>query len=235
MAAGVGVSDAAASPAVTGAASAVTNTSAVLNGTVDPGGLSTFWAFQYGTTASYGQDTAPVGPLTSMSPMSVSTLLRGLSPDTTYHFRVVAVQGAAGTSGEATGYTGADVTFTTTGSGSIVTTSKNGSKSARASLRSRTFHVHSGAAQVPWACSGSSGAACKVKMTLSAHGNHGSASCGHGTFSAAAGKHGNVRVSLGSKCLSLVKSASHHRLGATLNATSSAGSGSLKVGVTLVG
>jgi hypothetical protein len=235
MLVGAGVGDAASTPAVTGHASAVTSTSAQLNGTIDPGGLATAWAFQYGPSTSYGQNTTPVGPLTGTTKSSVSTLVRGLQPGTTYHFRLIAVQGAAETSGDSTGYTGDDVTFTTSSSGSITTTSTNGSTHAKASLRSRTLHVRGGATLIPWGCSGTQGAKCKVKMSLSARGKNGNVSCGSGTFSATTGKHRSVRVALGSKCLALVSAASHHRLGATLKAKSTAGSGSLKVHVTLVG
>lgn len=235
MLVGAGIGDAASTPAVTQAATAITSTAAQLNGAVDPGGLGTFWAFQYGTSTSYGTDTTPVGPLSGTTRMSVSTLVRGLRPNTTYHFRLVAVQGAAGTSGDATGYTGADMSFTTPSSGSVTTTSSNGSKHAKASLGSHTLHVHGGAASIPWSCTGSSGAACKVKMSLSTHGKAGTVSCGSGTFSASTGKHRTVRVALGKRCLALVSSASHHRLAATLKATATKGSGSLKNGVTLAG
>jgi hypothetical protein len=236
---GTGVGDAADAPAVTGQASAITGSSAQLNGTIHPGGMDTFWAFQYGTSDSYGQNTTPVGPLTGTTGDSVSTLVKGLQADTTYHFRLIAIQGAAGTSGESTGFTGDDLTFTTGSAGSISTTSQNGTKHAKASLRSRTLHISHGAALIPWGCSGSAGAACKVKTSLSARGKIAgkieTVSCGHATFSASTGKRKTVRAGLGAKCLSLVTAATHHRLSATLKATSTAGSGSLKVKVTLVG
>jgi hypothetical protein len=232
---GAAVGDATGTPAVSGQASPVTSTSAQLNGTVDPGGLDTFWAFQYGTSTAYGKATSPVGPLSGSSKVSVSTLITGLQPDTTYHFRLIALQGAAGTSGESTGFTGDDVTFTTSSSGSITTTSKNGKAHTKASLRSRTLHVRQGAAVIPWGCSGTAGAVCKVKVSLSARGKAGTVSCGTGTFKAATGKRASVRAKLGKKCVALVAAAAHHRLGATLKATSSTGSGSLKTKVTLAG
>ncbi|HWF73737.1 MAG TPA: hypothetical protein VG186_10365 [Solirubrobacteraceae bacterium] len=231
---GAGVGDAASTPALTGHASSVSGTSAQLNGTIDPGGLDTFWAFQYGTSTAYGQTTSPV-PLNGTSKMAVSTVIRGLQAGTTYHFRLIAVQGAAGTSGESTGFVADDVTFTTSGSPSITTSSQNGKKHAKASLRSRTLHVRGRATLIPWGCSGSAGAVCKITMSLSAKGKSGSVSCGTGTFSASTGKRRSVRVALKTKCLALVSAARHHRLGATLKATSRAGSGSLKTKVTLVG
>jgi hypothetical protein len=234
MLVGAGVGDAASTPAVTGHATSVTSTSAQLNGTIDPGGLATAWAFQYGTSTSYGESTTPVGPLTGTTTTSVSTLIRGLQSATTYHFRLIAVQGAAEVSGESIGYTGDDMTFTTSSTGSITTTPQTGSKHAKASLRSRTLHVRGGATLIPWGCSGTAGAKCKVKMSLSARGKTGNVSCGSGTFSATTGKHNSVRVALTRKCLALVSAASHHRLGATLKAKSTSGSGSLQAHVTLV-
>jgi hypothetical protein len=231
---GLGVGSAADSPAVTGNATSVTGTSAQLNGTVAPGGLDTFWAFQYGTSTNYSQTTPTMGPFTGTSTISASTLITGLTPGTTYHFRLIVIQGEAGTSGESTGYLGADETLTTGSSGTISTTSTSGGAHAKASLLSRTLRVKRGAVMVPWGCSGTPGAGCKLTMSLSARAaKHGSASCGSGTFVAATGKHHSVRIHLASKCRSLVKAASKHRLGATLKATSSIGH--LKVGVTLVG
>ena len=45
--------------ATTGAPSAITDTSATFNGSVEPNGAPTTYHFQYGTTAAYGSTTAP--------------------------------------------------------------------------------------------------------------------------------------------------------------------------------
>lgn len=229
----VGAAVAEASPAATGRASDVTSTSAQLNGTLDPGGIATFFAFQYGSSDTYGQASAPVGPYSGTSPMSVSSAITGLQPDTTYHFRLIAIQGAAGTSGEATGSTGDDVTFTTLASGSSSNNnnSQSGSKHAKASLRSRTLAVKHGSVLVPWGCSGTSGATCKGKISLSVAGK----SCGTGTFTASTGKHHNVRIALSQSCLTRARTASNHRLKVSLKAVFSQGTGNLKTKVTLVG
>ena len=47
--------------ATTGAATAVTSTGATVNGTVNPNGQATTYAFQWGLTASYGNE-APLPP-----------------------------------------------------------------------------------------------------------------------------------------------------------------------------
>jgi len=98
----------------TEAASGVTRTAAELYGGVDPHGAGVSGCyFEYGATASYGtsiecgfvseiEDFPPSG--TAVVP--VFARIYGLSPGTTYHFRIVSV-GEGGTG------TGADATFTT--------------------------------------------------------------------------------------------------------------------------
>ncbi|HTX11067.1 MAG TPA: hypothetical protein VME22_20755 [Solirubrobacteraceae bacterium] len=90
----------------TGTATAITSTSAKLNGTVNPGGEATSFYFQYGTTTSYGTQTAtsPVG--SGDANVDVTASIGSLTPDTIYHYRLVAVN-ASGTT------LGGDVSFTT--------------------------------------------------------------------------------------------------------------------------
>jgi formylglycine-generating enzyme required for sulfatase activity len=81
----------------TGSASAITTTTATLNGTANPNGLSTTYYFQYGTTTSYGSSTTSTSTGEGSSSVSVSASLTGLSKNTTYHYRLVATN-SAGTS-----------------------------------------------------------------------------------------------------------------------------------------
>jgi hypothetical protein len=79
----------------TEAATSVTYSSAVLNGSVNPRGQATEYFFQYGTTRKFGAST-PVQPLAPVTTkVHVSDTITGLLPLTTYHFRVVAT-GASG-------------------------------------------------------------------------------------------------------------------------------------------
>jgi alpha-tubulin suppressor-like RCC1 family protein/phosphodiesterase/alkaline phosphatase D-like protein len=73
------------------AATDVTDSSATLNGTVNPSGQSTTVSFQYGPTTAYGL-TASVGgaALTGTTPVEKSVVLTGLTSGTMYHFRMVA-------------------------------------------------------------------------------------------------------------------------------------------------
>jgi hypothetical protein len=91
----------------TGAPLAVAKTTATLSGTVNPGGGTTTYYFQYGKTLSYGSKTPKTTLAATMSDVSVSAAVSGLSAATAYHVRLVATN-ASGTT------YGADVQFTTT-------------------------------------------------------------------------------------------------------------------------
>jgi hypothetical protein len=87
----------------------LTQTSVRLNGTISPNSAPTTYVFQYGTTSDYGSQVVGSGSIGDDNSFhSVSAGLEGLSPGTTYHFRVVAVN-FSGTEH------GPDVTFTTPG------------------------------------------------------------------------------------------------------------------------
>jgi hypothetical protein len=93
---------------LTGVASGLMQTSAALSGTVNPNGQEVFNChFEVGPTASYGSN-APCSTLPGAgeSPVGVSASAKGLTPNTTYHYRLA----AAGGGGVAYG---ADETLTT--------------------------------------------------------------------------------------------------------------------------
>lgn len=89
---------------VTGAASSITDTTATLNGTVNPDGNPTTYQFEYGLTTSYGSTTTLTSAGSGTTTLPVSAAITGLSTGMTYHFRITAGNG----SGPATG---ADATF----------------------------------------------------------------------------------------------------------------------------
>lgn len=99
---------AAAPTTTTGDATAVTDTQATLAGTVNPQGQLTSYAFQYGTTTAYGQQTSLTSAGSGTADTPVRADLAGLTAGTTYHYRVIATN-ADGTT------VGADRTFRTTG------------------------------------------------------------------------------------------------------------------------
>jgi len=81
----------AASPtATTGAASTITYNSAVLAGTVNPGNESTEVYFQYGTTNTYGLQSAPTQLSAGAAAVPVSITISNLAAGTLYHYRLVA-------------------------------------------------------------------------------------------------------------------------------------------------
>lgn len=104
---GAGTAAVVAAPtAITGSMSAVGATFATANGTVNPGGRSTSWYFEYGTSTSYGRKTSSKSAGSSTANVQVSGTLTGLTAGTTYHYRLVATS----TDGTARGQNG---TFTT--------------------------------------------------------------------------------------------------------------------------
>src|SRR5207244_1837025 len=97
--------------AVTATASALTQSSAMLNASVNPnGGAVSDCHFEYGTSVFY-EASVPCSSLpgSGSSAVAMSAEVEGLAANTTYHFRIVASnQGGSGS--------GADQTFTTVSS-----------------------------------------------------------------------------------------------------------------------
>ncbi len=96
----------------TGGTSSVASDGATLTGTVTPAGTSTHYYFEYGPTSNYGFETPSENAGTGHTAVSVNAGISGLTPDTTYHYRLVAVSGT-------NTVLGGDATFTT-GTGSPV-------------------------------------------------------------------------------------------------------------------
>jgi streptogramin lyase len=88
------------------AASNVTQTGADVQADVNPHGQATTFWFEYGTDMSYGSATTPASAGSGSTSATVTASLIGLTPGTTYHFRVAA-SAAAGT------VYGDDMTFST--------------------------------------------------------------------------------------------------------------------------
>lgn len=110
----VTVSGPAAPVVSTGSATAIGETEATLNGTVNPSEQETSYFFEYGTTTAYGQKTTEASAGSGTSPVEKSAAVSGLMPSTTYHFRFIA-KNAGGTT------FGTDRTFTTIGPPSATT------------------------------------------------------------------------------------------------------------------
>ena len=96
----------------TAATTGITSNKATLRGTINTnGGQTVSPFFEYGTTTSYGVVDYNSSPsfVSGSSPVEVTTNLTGLLPNTTYHYRICAIQ----QTGVSTNTNGGDMTFTT--------------------------------------------------------------------------------------------------------------------------
>jgi uncharacterized repeat protein (TIGR01451 family) len=133
--------------AITGNTTAITSTAATIHGQVIPNWTATQYFFQYGTGKSYGNVTTPQ-QVTSTT--NVSARLTKLASSTTYHYRLVAMNGN-GTSD------GGDRTFKTKGHrflGTFV-------------LDNRTLHVRNGRVYATFTCKSS--IACLSRFSIVIH------------------------------------------------------------------
>lgn len=78
--------------AITGGATGITQTSAMLNGSVNPNSAQTYAEFEFGPTPSYGFNVS-AGQLNGTSVVLIANVLSGLTPATTYHYRIKAQNG----------------------------------------------------------------------------------------------------------------------------------------------
>jgi uncharacterized protein (TIGR02145 family) len=81
-------------------------TTVTLNGQVNPNGCNATASFEYGTTTNYGYTVAATpNPVTGDDKIIVSADVTGLTPGTTYYFRVKAVANGITSYGENTSFT----------------------------------------------------------------------------------------------------------------------------------
>ncbi|MBM3676899.1 MAG: hypothetical protein FJW96_03305 [Actinobacteria bacterium] len=105
---------------------AITGTSATLNGTVNPNGTATTWQFEYGTTTGYGskEPATATNAGSGTANQAVSASLKNLEPGTTYHYRLIASNADGNTVGlDGVFSTPAASAVTTGGVSNLTTTS----------------------------------------------------------------------------------------------------------------
>jgi hypothetical protein len=113
----------------TNPANYIASFSANLNARVDPHGLSTNIYFQYATTTSYGL-TSAAQTQSGNTYRNVTAGIGGLSANTTYHFRIVAMNSAGTTYGADQVFT----TLTATGPPVVITNPATNVSSSSATL-----------------------------------------------------------------------------------------------------
>lgn len=70
---------------------AITNSSAVVGGTIHPGGATTFYVVQSGLTSGYGVNSTAKSVSGTRSSVAVGVKLTGLLPGTVYHYRIILI------------------------------------------------------------------------------------------------------------------------------------------------
>src|SRR5207244_2575269 len=70
-------------------ATAITSSSAVLNGTVNANGAPTACFFDYGTSTSYSALTTPKSVGSGTTPVAFSAPINALAPTTLFHFQLI--------------------------------------------------------------------------------------------------------------------------------------------------
>ncbi len=101
-----GATTATAPTATTNAATSISTTSATLNGNVTANNATTTVTFEYGTTTSYGSTVnASPASVTGASATAVSAALASLANNTTYYYRVKAVNSVGTTYGAQQSFT----------------------------------------------------------------------------------------------------------------------------------
>jgi hypothetical protein len=97
----------------TGATATIDPEEATLSGTINPHGTEVSYYFEYGLTPGYGMSTARTSAGSGAIDVEASQRIAALSPNTTYHYRLVAIYGSLQ-------QYGSDATFTTMALASLV-------------------------------------------------------------------------------------------------------------------
>lgn len=205
-----------------------TPTEATLTGQIDTEGQPASYSFEYGTSTSYGLST-PETPLSTDSENATAgpTVIHGLQPDTTYHYRLRATSpvGSSATSDQTfttsptlpsalTGLTPPLTTTVSTGTATIAPIR------ADVSLAEARVTTRGDMAEIKLTCSGTGTAMCSGELTLAAEsmtkrGRGKTETIGTATFSIPAGKTATIELKLDAAGGALLN-ADHGRLKADL-------------------
>jgi hypothetical protein len=216
------------------AATSVTTTSAVLNGTVNPNGLPAAWEFVYGPNAAHLVYTKVASLAAGTTAAPVSVTVTGLSPGTTYSFALLASNQNNLTYHSYYGFFVAGKTL-------LFTTAKaTKPQVGTLKLTSTNLKVKKGKVSIRLQCK--STLSCKGKLSITARGKLPNAkksknfTCvSRKSFSIKPGKKSTVKAGLSKSCKTLLDNAHKHKLKASLTAKLTTGQPKLKKGVTLKG
>jgi hypothetical protein len=206
-------------------ASQLTTTTAVLNGVVGTGGVATAWQFQYGTTTAYGSNTPLQQIPAGKGDVSVSSMVQGLSPNTTYHFRLIGITAVGTYLSPPTVTFGRDLTFTTTATG-------------KTELFRRRLIVSNGFVTVPLRCM--SGLTCHGRFTIGTSARVAGTNtfarvlCATTFYTVDPNTTGNIRTRVHNGCLSLLGTSPRHTRLALLTSNPRTGQQALITNVILV-
>ena len=206
-------------------ASQLTTTTAVLNGVVGTGGVATAWQFQYGTTTAYGSNTPLQQIPAGKGDVAVSSMVQGLSPNTTYHFRLIGITAVGTYLSPPTVTFGRDLTFTTTATG-------------RTELFRRRLIVSNGFVTVPLRCM--SGLSCHGRFTIGTSARVAGTDtvarvlCATTFYTVDPNTTGMIRTGVSNTCLTLLRSSRRLARPALLTSNPRTGQQSLITNVILV-
>lgn len=205
--------------AVTGGATAITKTSALLQGVVNNDGSASRWYFQYGRNPAGLVLQTPARELSDAGVTAVADTARGLRPATGYYFRLVVDSVPPSRHfGDAKHFSTAAAVY------------------GPVSLRADRLAVRHGSVSFPLRCAGTRGAVCAGTFVDSGRTKHGrTVRCATGKFTTRAGHSPVVHTRLSRDCAGLVKTARSHRLATTFVATFRTRQKVLKRRVTLIG
>jgi hypothetical protein len=225
----------AAAPAAASAASVTTlpatqvgPNSARLNASINTSGQPATWQFQWGLTTKYNHGTpAAAIPAGATSPVPVSATISGLTPGTTYHFRIGALIGSGGPYSPVQQLFGADVTFRTQAIGSF------GITSTRLTVKNNKVSVPFICAS-PLACNGNFSIVTHAKTQ---HGHTSTVVCTKSSqtfYRIPANTRKTVTAGITSACIGLMKHARGKSISAKLSSTPRTGQHGVIRNVTLV-
>jgi hypothetical protein len=206
----------------TGPATGITSHAATLYGTINPDGQEVRWQFQYGLTKSYNKSTPVVDIPAGKGAVTVAWRITGLTPNTVYHYRLVATTTGATTYVPFEFSRGDDKTFRSGATG-------------RLRLLSRKLRVHKGVITASLRCQ--SAFACRGKWSVTTFSGGATVDCtvpGRPSYRIRAHGRKVVKARATDLCVSLLRASANRKLGGKFSSRPRTGQSGLVKGVRLI-